>query len=92
MVAWSLLKEIPESFNNTYFVSFATGIETEPFEFNITLQVNGDVNIPHLDLSLVSMRFDQKQHYTKDFKKILNRVPDWSFAVDCVAAVTSYVY
>lgn len=88
---WTFTDEVPETFNNTYFLSIANGIETDALNFDITLKTKDD-SVPLLDITLVSMKFDRKNDYTIDFKKILNRVPDWAFAVDCIAAVTSYIY
>lgn len=71
-------------------MSISNGIELEPLNFDITLKTDGKNDSPLLDITLVSMKFDRKKDYTVDFKKILNRVPDWAFATDCVGAVTSY--
>lgn len=90
--AWSFTEDVPDTFNKTYFVSIANGIENEPFKFDITLKIPENSSGPLIDITLVSMKFDRKQDYTVDFKKILNRVPDWAFAQDCIAAVTSYVF
>lgn len=90
--AWSFTEDIPDTFNKTYFVSIANGIESETFKFDITLKIPENSSGPLIDITLVSMKFDRKQDYTVDFKKILNRVPDWAFAQDCIAAVTSYVF
>lgn len=92
LISWSFTDEIPDTFNKTYFVSIANGLETEALDFDITLKTSGKHDVPLLDITLVSLKFDRKQDYTVDFKKFLNRVPDWAFAVDCVAAVTSYVF
>lgn len=92
LISWSFTDDIPKTFNKTYFISIANGIETEPLEFDVILKTSGKHDRPLLDVTLVSMRFDRKQDYTVDFKKVLNRVPDWAFAVDAIAAVTSYVF
>lgn len=90
--AWSFIDEVPETFNKTYFVSIANGVETDPFNFDVTLKTDGNHDVPLLDLTLISMKFDREKSYTLDFKRILNRVPDWAFAQHCIGAVTSYVY
>lgn len=92
LIAWSLVADVPEHFNNTYFVSVANGIDVEPFAFDVTLEIFGNLDEPALDITLVSMRYDGKADYTADFKNLLKRVPDWAYAVDCIAAVTSYVF
>lgn len=92
MVAWSLVESVPDTFNKTYFVSVANGIDVEPFAFDVTLEIYGNLDEPALDLTLVSMKYDRQADYTIEFKNFLKRVPDWAFAVDCIAAVTSYVY
>jgi hypothetical protein len=91
LISWSFTDEVPDTFNKTYFVSIANGIESEPLSFDLTLKLDGKNDVPLLDMTLVSMKFDRKKDYTVDFKKILNRVPDWAFAIDSIAAVTSYV-
>lgn len=40
-----------------------------------------------LDMTLVSIDYDKESDYTNDFKKILNRVPEWAYAVHSVASV-----
>lgn len=92
LVSWSFTDEVPDTFNKTYFVSIANGIETEPYNFDITLKTQEDIEGPLLDITLISLKFDRKNEYTADFKKTLKRVPDWAFAVDCIAAVTGYTY
>jgi hypothetical protein len=92
LVAWSFIDEVPEAFNNTYFISIANGVESEPLNFDVTLKTDGNHDVPLLDLTLVSMKFDREKQYTLDFKKILNRVPEYAFAQHCIGAVTSYVY
>jgi hypothetical protein len=92
LVAWSFIDEIPETFNKTYFISIANGVETEPLNFDVTLKTEGNHDVPLLDLTLISMRFDRENDYTDEFKRILKRVPDWAFAQHCIGAVTSYVY
>lgn len=92
LVAWSFSDEIPDTFNKTYFISLANGIETEALNFDIILKTNQSRVGALLDITLISMRFDRQPDYTVEFKKILKRVPDWAFAQDCIAAVTSYVY
>lgn len=92
LVSWSFTDEIPGTFNKTYFISIANGIKTEALDFNVILKTGAEHDGPLLDLTLVSMKFDGQNDYTADYKKILKRVPDWAFAVDCIAAVTSYVY
>lgn len=92
LISWSFTEQVPETFNNTYFISIANGIETNSLDFDITLETDGAHNGPLIAITLVSLKFDRKKDYTADFKKILKRVPDWAFAVDCIAAVTSYVY
>lgn len=91
LVSWSFTDEVPETFNKTYFVSIANGIESEPFNFDLTLKTDGKNEDPLLDITFVSLKFDRKKDYTADFKKILNRVPDWAFAIDCIGSVTNYI-
>lgn len=92
LIAWSFLEDIPETFNKTYFISIANGIDTEVFNFDLTLSADERSQTPVVDITLVSMRFDRQADYTKDFKKLLSRVPDWAFAQHCIGAVTSYTY
>lgn len=92
LISWSFTDKLPQALNKTYFVSVANGIETEPLNFDVTLQTKGKLGEPLLDITLVSMKFDRQQDYTNDFKVILRRVPGWAFAIHCIAAVTSYVY
>lgn len=92
LVSWSFTDEIPATFNKTYFISIANGVRTEALDFNVILKAEAEHAGPLLDLTLISMKFDAQNDYTADYKKILNRVPDWAFAVDCIAAVTSYVF
>lgn len=91
LISWSFTEEIPQTFNKTYFVSVANGIESEPLNFDLTLKTDGNNNAPLIDITVVSTKFDRKKEYTADFKKILNRVPEWAFAVDAIGSVTSYV-
>jgi hypothetical protein len=90
MTSWTFTDKIPEAFNKTYFVSIANGINPEPLKFDLIFNAKNTQN-PIVDVTLVSMIFDDQKSYTKEFKNILNRFPDWSYAVDCVSAVTSYV-
>lgn len=92
LVSWSFTDNVPETFNNTFFVSIANGIESEFFKFDVVLKIEGSDSVPLLDLTLVSMKFDRQNDYTNDFKKVLKRVPNWAFATDCIAAVTSYTF
>lgn len=92
LVSWSFSDEVPDTFNKTYFVSIANGFETEPLKFDLTLKTEGRYDGPLLDITLISIKFDRKNDYTADYKKILERVPDWAFAMNCIAAVTGYVY
>lgn len=92
LVEWSFSDEIPDTFNKTYFISLANGIETKALNFNLILKKTGSGNEPLLDITLISMRFDRQQEYTAEFTNILKRVPDWAFAQHCIAAVTSYTY
>lgn len=93
LLAWSFSEEIPHAFNNTYFVSVGNGIVTEPLSFDVTLKIDGDtLDKPFLDITMISIRFDRKNDYTNHFKNILNRFPDWTFAVDCISAVTGYTF
>jgi hypothetical protein len=91
LFSWTLADEVPSAFNKTYFVSVASGIETEPLNFDVILKTDGKTSVPLMDLTLVSLKFDRKQDYTVDFQKILKRVPDWAFAVAAIGSVTSYV-
>lgn len=45
-----------------------------------------------LDMTLVSINYDKQSEYTDDFKKILNRVPEWAYAVHSVASVIAYEF
>lgn len=91
LIAWSFSDEIPETFNQTYFVSVAIGVDEEPFKIDLTFDTRASRDEPILDLTLISMIFDEQKSYTKEFNNLLKRFPDWSFAVSCIAAVTSYV-
>lgn len=91
LVRWSFTEQIPDAYNKTYFVSIANGIETKPFAFDVTLKTEKQSG-PLMDITLISMKFDRKNDYTVDFRKVLQRVPDWSFAMDSVAGVTGYIF
>ena len=45
-----------------------------------------------LDMTLVSINYDKQSEYTVDFKKILNRVPEWAYAIHSVASVIAYEF
>jgi len=92
LTAWSFTEEIPPTFNNTYFVAISNGIEKGPLHFEVTLKTDGPTSEPLLDLIIVSIQYDKKNDYTDAFRKILRRVPDWAFAIDCVASVTGYTF
>lgn len=92
LVSWSFTDEIPATFNKTYFISIANGVQTNVLDFNVILKTEVNHAGPLLDLTVIGMKFDGQKDYTADYKKILKRVPDWAFAVDCIASVTSYVF
>lgn len=92
LITWSFDDFIPDALNKTYFVSVANGIDTKPFNFDLTIETKEKSEAPVIDVTLVSMKFDRQKDYTSEFKQLLNRVPDWAFAQDCIGAVTSYAY
>lgn len=93
LVSWSFVDVLPqERQNRTYFVSIANGVDTEKFSFDLVVNSFGRKDLPMLEVSLVSVKYDLELDYTEDFKKVLNRFPDWANVVDCVASVTSYIF
>ena len=91
LISWSFTTEVPQTFNKTYIVSVANGVESEPLKFDVTFETDGKTDGPLLDITIVSLKFDRKKDYTVDFNKILNRLPDWAFGVNAIGSVTSYV-
>lgn len=90
VVSWSFTDQLPDIYQNgTYYVSIANGVDEDNFKFQITLRAEKH-DEPLLDITLVSVKYDRRSEYTQDYKILLNRVPDWAIAVDCLAAVTSY--
>lgn len=91
VVSWSFTDQLPEVYQNeTYFISVANGVHKEDFTFEITLRSFEKHDEPLLDITLVSVKYDRKFDYTQDYKILLNRVPDWAAAIDCLAAITGY--
>ncbi|CAO1401575.1 unnamed protein product [Diamesa serratosioi] len=91
--AWNFSEDVPAAINNTYFISITNGINVESLVFNLTLKTATENFVGSLlDITLVSIDYDKQSEYTDDFKKILNRVPEWAYAVHSVAAVIAYEF
>lgn len=89
--AWSF-GNVPDVFNNTYFISVGSGLSNDRYKFDITVESLKNYNDELLiDVTFVSLIYDAEQSYTKDFEKLLKRFPDWTFPVHGIASVTSYV-
>lgn len=92
ITSWTFSKSVPETFNQTFFISVANGIDKDQFRFDLTVEFpKGSKNGPMIDLTFVSIIYDDEKSYTADFKNLLKRFPDWTFPIHAIASVTSYV-
>ncbi|KAG5684776.1 hypothetical protein PVAND_013989 [Polypedilum vanderplanki] len=91
---WSFSNEFRDLSNQTYFVSFANGLESEikPMKFDVTLKVKTKINEPLIDVITVTVRSDREEDFDEEFKQLIKRFPNWTFPVAVIAGVNSYTF
>lgn len=92
-MSWSFTDQLPQvNRDGTFFISVANGVDKNELSFDLTLKTYERHDGPSVEVTLVSVAYDRKADYTKEFVQLLSSVPDWASAVDCVAGVTSFVF
>lgn len=93
LYSWSFSEDFKEIANKTYFCSIANGLQEDikPLKFDVTLKIKSNENKGLLDLTLVTLENDE-QNFSKDFQKLINRFPSWTFPVPLVAKVNAYTF